>query len=108
MPKTEHPYFVEERLAHGSYCRLCPLNGQRKVGCDGPPDSAFIGIAEAPGKDEEEDGKGRGQKYGRPLVGKTGYLLKTQQLAHPDVGLVETETRPGSKWPRVTKLHIFL
>src|SRR5437899_1001156 len=106
-PLHPHSDFVEERLRHGSYCHLCPLNKQRKVGCDGPPDAKIIGIAEAPGQKEEEYGRGK-FKYGRALVGPTGYYLKTETLAHPDVDLATVQDRPRSQWKDVTELNVFL
>lgn len=111
---SRHPWpdFVAQRL-HGpegsrSLCHICPLNGKRKVGADGDPDSEYIGVGEGPGKREAEYGLGRGFPYGRAFQGKTGYLLKTVQLTHPEVALVETAARPGSKWPQVINMKVFL
>lgn len=111
---SRHPWpdFVAQRL-HGpegsrSLCHICPLNGKRKVGADGDPDSEYIGVGEGPGKREAEYGLGRGFPYGRAFQGKIGYLLKTVQLTHPEVALVETAARPGSKWPQVINMKVFL
>lgn len=110
MAKPSYPYLVEERLPL-SLCHVCPLNGQRKVGSDGPPDAEFLGLFEAPGADEEEHnltGK-YATKYGRPLQGKTGYFMRVRHLGHPDVGLQELlPPKPGRTAPRLGALKIHL
>lgn len=95
MPKW--PDHVDERLAHGALCHVCPLNGQRKVGHDGPLDVEHIVIAEAPGEKEEEYKITKGVKYGRPLGGPTGYYMKLNQLA--PVGLVELLPGRDERYP---------
>src|SRR3990172_5932090 len=104
--QSEHNDWVEWRLAHGSLCYACPLNGQRKVGCDGPSDAPLIQIAEAPSADEEKHGRAEGAPYGRPLVGKSGYLFKVRALA--PAGLATLSHAPRDKWPRVRSLNVFL
>lgn len=102
----EYPRFVEERLKY-TMCHICPLNGQRKVGHDGPADADIYGIYEAPGADEEEDRITKGHKYGRPLQGKTGYFTRVRHLA--PVGLQELHPpAPGRTAPRLGKMHIHL
>src|SRR5690349_16442503 len=104
---TKHPDYVDERLAHGAMCHVCPLNGQRKVGHDGPIEADHIIIGEAPGKDEEDYGRTRGYKYGRPFQGATGYYMKLNQLA--PVGLVRLiPNRRNEKYPipELTNVHI--
>jgi len=102
----EYPRWVDERLPY-SMCHICPLNGQRKVGSDGPIDAEFVGIFEAPGEDEEADRLTKGYKYGRPLQGKTGYFMRVRHLAK--VGLQELlPPRPGYKSPRLGRLKIYL
>ena len=76
--------WVEWRLANGSMCHVCPLNGQRKVGCDGPFDAQNIIIGEAPGKNEEEHEQHTTQ-YGKPFVGKAGWALRFSLLAPSDL-----------------------
>lgn len=102
----QHPNIVAERLAHGCLCHVCPLNGQRKVGTDGPVDAEFVVIAEAPGADEEEFGSTRGYEYGRPLVGKTGYFFKLEHLV--PAGVAELRPVPGREWPRVDLTNVHL
>lgn len=98
--------FVGERLAHGALCHVCPLNGQRKVGHDGPPpqDAQFFAIAEAPDEGESEYGIARGAKYGRTLAGKKGYFWKIEQLA--PVGLASVTERKGNRWPEVKGMDV--
>lgn len=108
MPR--YPDLVDERLnappGMRSLCHLCPLNGKRKVGHDGPLDAEVIAIFEAPGKDEEEWLATKGVKYGRPLVGATGYYVKVRNLA--PVGLVELLPGRDPKYPRIGKLNVHL
>lgn len=101
------PDFVDWRLRY-SHCHVCPLNGQRKVGHDGPPpeEANLFAVAEAPGADEESHGIARGIKYGRPLVGKTGYFWKLEQLG--PAGLARIEQRRGSKWPEVKAVEVHM
>lgn len=106
---SRSPDFVAERLAHGALCHVCPLNGQRKVGHDGPPpeDAHVFAIVEAPGSDEETYGISRGLKHGRVLTSKTGYFWKLEQLT--PAGLAQIEKRKGgSRWPEVkgTDVHV--
>jgi len=103
MPK--HPYHVEDRLAHGALCSACPLNGQRKVGHDGPINVEFVAIAEAPGEDEESYGAARGEKYGRPLVGATGRIFK-DNIAR--VGLATKIVGSHPFYPSFTDLKVHL
>lgn len=95
---------VDWRLANGSMCHVCPLNGQRKVGCDGDPNAAVVLIGEAPGAEEESYNAAR-QKYGRPFVGRSGWSLKVRLLA--PAGLAEVTT-PEEGWPQVKKLNAFV
>jgi uracil-DNA glycosylase family 4 len=81
-------------------CELCPLNGQRKVGCDGPPKSKHLAIGEAPGVNEEEDGIAYGRPYGRPFKGKAGYLFKLEMLVAAE--LATAIDQGEHRWPRVT------
>jgi len=106
-----YPSWVEARInapvGMRSMCHICPLNGQRKVGHDGPINVEHIGIFEAPGADEEADEITRGRKYGRPLQGKTGYFMRVRHLA--PVGLQEllpNARKPSS--PRIGRLAIHL
>lgn len=104
------PDFVAWRLANGSMCHLCPLNGKRKVGCDGDPRADHIGIGEAPGKDESEDGIAWGLPFGRPFKGRAGYLFKLEMLGAADLATVE-ELDPsdvGKRWPRVSKIKVWM
>ncbi len=98
--------FVTERLAHGALCHVCPLNGQRKVGHDGPPpeDAQFFAIAEAPGGDEESSGIARGAKYGRVLSSKVGYFWKLEQLV--PAGLAKSEQRKNTRWPEIKAMEV--
>lgn len=98
--------YVRARLAHGSLCQVCPLNGQRKVGCDGDARAKVYGIAEAPGEDEERWGKARGARYGTPLVGKTGYRLRIENMAPAD--LVTVIPDPQRSYPRLSPPRAFL
>lgn len=98
--------YVDWRLAHGSMCSVCPLNGQRKVGKDGPSDAAILGIAEAPGEDEERWGKARGAKYGTPLVGKSGYRFRIENLA--PAGLVDVTPDASRSYPRLGPTRAWL
>lgn len=110
MGDSGYPYVVKERLPL-SLCHVCPLNGQRMVGSDGPPDAEYLGIFEAPGQDEEEYGlTGKyATKYGRPLQGKTGYFMRVRHLGDPKVGLQELlPPYPGRTAPRLGKLKIHL
>jgi len=102
----QYPNYVEERLAHGSLCHVCPLNGHRKVGHDGPASAEHIVIAEAPGADEEAWHVTRGERYGRPLVGKTGYFFKLNHLAPR--GLVELLPGREPKYPKIGRLRVHL
>jgi uracil-DNA glycosylase family 4 len=101
-----YPDYVKERLAHGSLCHVCPLNGQRKVGHDGPEDAEHIIIAEAPGADEESYKLTQGLRYGRPLVGKTGYFFKLRHLA--PLGLVSLLPGRTPEYPRIGALKVHL
>lgn len=108
MPR--YPNLVDERLnappGQRSMCWVCPLNGKRKVGHDGPLDAEYIAIFEAPGKDEEDWHVSKGEKYGRPLVGKTGYFVKLRNLA--PAGLVELLPGRNPQYPRVGRLKVHL
>ena len=96
---------VAWRLAHGSYCRICPLQHMRKVGCDGNIDSDVILTGEAPGKDETNYNRGR-QPHGTPFVGKSGWAMKAYLLG--PAGLATVAFKRGSKWPKVTKVIPFI
>lgn len=105
-----YPDLVKDRLnapvGMRSRCDICPLNGKRKVGHDGPLDAEHIAIYEAPGKDEEEWLVTKGVKYGRPLVGATGYYVKVRNLA--PVGLVELTPGRRPEYPRIGRMNIHL
>lgn len=77
-------------------CHVCPLNGQRKVGSDGPEDADVVLVGEAPGVDEEQ--------RGRPFVGKSGWALKVRLLA--PAGLAKIDE--SGTWPRVKRLNAFV
>lgn len=96
---------VRWRLAHGSLCHLCPLNGQRKVGCDGPQDADHILVGEAPGKDEETYRSGV-DEFGLPFQGKSGWAMKNFLLA--PAGLVDLAHTRGRKWARIRQLNAFI
>lgn len=96
---------VRWRLAHGSLCHLCPLNGQRKVGCDGPQDADHILIGEAPGHDEETYRSGV-DEFGLPFQGKSGWAMKNFLLA--PAGLVDVAQVRGAKWARIRQLNAFI
>lgn len=51
-------------------CRACPLHATRgnAVPGEGPPDANVVFIGEAPGRDEDQQG--------RPFVGRSGQLLR--------------------------------
>lgn len=100
--------YVEARLAHGSLCHLCPLRGQRKVGKDGPIDAEIIGIAEAPGEDEERWGARRGHKYGTPLVGASGFRLRLENLAQTDPPLIDVIRYEDGRRPTLVNLRALL
>lgn len=108
MPR--YPDLVDERLnappGMRSCCWVCPLNGRRKVGHDGPLDAQHIAIYEAPGKDEEEWLSTKGVKYGRPLVGKTGYFVKLRNLA--PAGLVELLPGRNPIYPKIGRLNLHI
>lgn len=91
-------------MANGSHCEVCPLNGQRKVGVDGPRDAKIILVGEAPGREEEEYNS-QYQQYGKPFVGRSGWSLKVKLLA--PVQLADIETQEVG-WPKVKKLNAFV
>lgn len=108
---SHYRFWVQERLdapvGKRSLCHVCPLNGQRKVGEDGPDDAQYVAIFEAPGADEESHLSTRGVPYGRPLQGRTGYYLRLRHLAH--VGLQELLPNPRSpQSPRIGRLGVKL
>lgn len=104
--RSQHPDFVEQRLATGSLCHVCPLRGRRKVGHDGPPDADVVVLAEAPGEKEEQHMVGKVQ-YGRPLVGPSGYMTKVRYLA--PAGLVTLLPNPREpEYPIVAELKAHL
>lgn len=96
---------VRWRLAHGSLCHLCPLNGQRKVGCDGPQNADHILVGEAPGKDEETYRSGV-DEFGLPFVGKSGWAAK--QFLFSKAGLVDLAETRGRRWGRIQRLNAFV
>lgn len=106
------PDFVAWRLAGGGdpnarcLCELCPLNGKRKVGCDGDPRSKHLAIGESPGKDESEDGIPYGRPYGRPFKGKAGYLFKLEMLVAAELAKAIDEGE--HKWPRVADMKVWV
>lgn len=104
MAQQQYEDWVDWRLKHGSMCSLCPLNGQRKVGCIGDPDAGPVVILEAPGAEEESYNEAH-QKYGVPIVGRSGWALRHKLLG--PTGLVEIEQKEG-QWPRVTKWNCFV
>lgn len=91
-------------MQNGSMCSVCPLNGQRKVGVDGPRDAGVVLIGEAPGREEEEYNS-RWSPNGRPFVGRSGWALKVRLLA--PVGLCDTEVQEDG-WIKPTKLKAFV
>ena len=95
---------VQWRMDHGSLCNICPLNGQRKVGVDGPQDAAVVLIGEAPGREEEEYNS-QHQQYGKPFVGRSGWALKARLLA--PVSLCDTQVMEDG-WIRPTQLRTFV
>ncbi len=64
---------LEQVHAHIRGCRLCPLSRARSqaVPGEGPAEAAIMFVGEAPGSDED--------RQGRPFVGPAGRLL-TEQL----------------------------
>lgn len=68
-------------------CKACPLHAGRThaVPGEGPPDTAVAFIGEAPGNDED--------RQGRPFVGRSGQLLR-QTIRH--VGWREEEVFIGN------------
>lgn len=106
-----YPFWVRERLAapegKRSLCHVCPLNGQRKVGEDGPDNAEFVAIFEAPGADEESNLSTRGVPYGRPLQGRTGYYLRVRHLAHVQLQELLPNPRKASS-PKLGRLAVKL
>jgi uracil-DNA glycosylase len=68
-------------------CTACPLHGTRThaVPGEGPPDARVVFIGEAPGADED--------KQGRPFVGRSGQLLRRTIV---EVGWREDEVFIGN------------
>jgi DNA polymerase len=60
---------LEEIAEEVKRCKRCPLHESRTQGVpgEGPPDAAIVLIGEAPGREEDEQG--------RPFVGRAGRLL---------------------------------
>lgn len=83
---------------------MCPLNGQRKVGADGPRDAKVILVGEAPGREEEEYNS-QYQQYGKPFVGRSGWSLKVKLLAPVQLADIETQE---IGWPKVKRLNAFV
>lgn len=106
--KSTHENWVDWRLnhpTHPSLCHVCPYNGQRKVGADGPFDSTLgMYLFESPGKEEEKHNR-QTEQYGRPVVGPSGYMAKTKYFPPEAVDIA-----PGRnpKWPVVRKLKVFI
>lgn len=86
-------------------CHVCPYNGQRKVGADGPFNAFAMYMFESPGGDEEKHNL-RTEEYGRPLVGASGYLSKIRYFPPEAVDVVTNPRNP--KWPIVKKLKVFI
>lgn len=106
--RSPHPDWVRWRLEHPehpSLCHVCPYNGQRKVGADGPFDAFAMYLFESPGGDEEKHNL-RTEEYGRPLVGASGYLSKIRYFPPEAVDIVTNPRNP--KWPIVRKLKVFI
>ena len=95
-----HPDLVAWRLRHGSLCAVCPLNGRRNVGADGPIDAEHIVILDMPTKDDAELGVSKGFKYGRPARSGSAYYWKLENLV--PAGLATLRQRPGKVWPDVS------
>jgi hypothetical protein len=96
---TTHPDLVPWRLRHGSFCAVCPLNGQRKVGADGPIDAEHIIVLDMPTKDDAQLGVSFGYKYGRPARSGAAYYWKLENLV--PAGIATIHQRPGKVWPNV-------
>lgn len=94
-----HPDLVDWRLRHGSLCQVCPLNGQRKVGADGPADAEHVVVLSMPEKDDAELGVAAGYAYGRPARSGAAYYWKLENLVPG--GMAEIRKRPGKVWPDV-------
>jgi hypothetical protein len=103
---TKHPNLVAWRKAHGSLCHVCPLNGQRCAGSDGPVEAEHIGVGDFPSQDDVDDGVTRGQTHGRAFSDGVGYYMKLENLV-PE-GLATLVHVPGRKWPRVVLSNTFL
>ena len=99
------PNLVAWRKSHGSLCHVCPLNGQRKVGCSGNIDASHIATTDFPSKDDSELGVSRGERYGRLLEDHLGYWFKLEHVVAG--GMAKLVRVPGRKWPRVV-LHDIL
>lgn len=80
-------------------CAVCPLNGQRKVGADGPVNAQHIVVLDMPTKDDAELGVAAGYKYGRPARSGAAYYWKLENLV--PAGLARIHHRPGKVWPDV-------
>jgi uracil-DNA glycosylase family 4 len=91
-------------MRNGSWCAICPLNGQRKVGVAGPVASKVVIMGEAPGATEESWNTAR-QKYGEPFQGKAGWALKVKLLAR--AGLASIKARAFG-WPSITAIHVWI
>lgn len=78
---------LEDIAAQVRVCQLCPLHKGRThaVPGEGPPDALVAFIGEAPGRDEDIQG--------RPFVGRSGQLLRKTIV---DVGWREDEVFIGN------------
>lgn len=95
-----------EELSRGiRVCRKCPLHASRMLAVpgEGKPRARVMFIGEAPG--EEED------RQGRPFVGRAGrfldVLLEMIGLERPDVFIASSVKchPPGNRVPRLTELE---
>lgn len=103
---VKHPDLVDWRLRHGSLCQVCPLNGERKVGADGPPEAPHVTVLDMPSQDDAELGVAKGFKYGRAASSGAAYYWKLENLVV--AGLAEIHRRAGRLWPGIelTKVQI--
>lgn len=100
------PNLVAWRKSHGSLCHVCPLNGQRKVGCSGNIDASHIATTDFPSDEDSKLGVSRGERYGRILEDKLGYWYKREHIVQG--GMAKLVRVPGRRWPRVVLSDIFI
>lgn len=103
-----YPNLVEKRMkappGWRSMCEICPLNGQRKVGSDGPVEADFVVINDFPEREDVDINSTKGRRYGRPWSGKVGYFTKLRHLA--PAGLATLTPGHNPRYPRVTALGV--